>query len=503
MKEVNISMPEKHANEEPKTCYFPRRYVLVILGFIGMFNVYAMRVNLSVAMVAMVNQTTDKNSSIHQITECPNLLPNEPQNKTIFKGDQYNWDTTAQGHILGSFFYGYIATQLPGGILSEKFGAKWLFGGGVLVTAVLSLLTPVAASWGTAAFIVVRVLEGLGEGVTFPAINFAISTWAPKIERSRLSTLIFTGNQFGNVVSMSISGVLCSTDFLGGWPSCFYVFGAIGCVWFLFWGGLIYETPASHPSISKEELFFIEQNKDEKPKEKAAIPWKSIFTSVPMWALVFAHIGHNFGFLILLTEMPTYLSSILHFDLKSNGVLSALPYIAQALTAWVASYIADKLRKSNKLSITTIRKVFNSIGLFGPAICLIGITVSGCRPELIVVLLTFAMAFNGCVYSGFNVTHVDMCPEYAGTTFAITMAISNFSGIIGPAIVGYFTSNGQTIANWSDVFYTAAGVYTVCGAIFAGFGSAELQSWGTTTEKSKTDAKPEKEMKELEVKNHR
>lgn len=65
--------------------------------------------------------------------------------------------------ILGAFFYGYIITQVPGGYLSEKIGAKWLFGGGVMVTAVLSLLTPVAASWGVVPFVVVRVFEGLGE----------------------------------------------------------------------------------------------------------------------------------------------------------------------------------------------------------------------------------------------------------------------------------------------------------------------------------------------------
>ncbi|GFW53281.1 putative sialin, partial [Trichonephila clavipes] len=73
--------------------------------------------------------------------------------------------------------------------------------------------------------------------------------------------------------------------------------------------------------------------------------------------------------------------------------------------------------------------------LFGPAICLLGVTVSGCRPELIVALLSMALALNGFIYSGFNITHVDMSPEYAGTIFGITNAISNVCGIIGPMIV--------------------------------------------------------------------
>jgi hypothetical protein len=37
--------------------YFQQRYILSCLAFFGFFNVYALRVNLSVALVAMVNQT--------------------------------------------------------------------------------------------------------------------------------------------------------------------------------------------------------------------------------------------------------------------------------------------------------------------------------------------------------------------------------------------------------------------------------------------------------------
>ncbi|GIY79327.1 hypothetical protein CEXT_640401, partial [Caerostris extrusa] len=157
----------------------------------------------SVAMVAMVNRT--KSSSLNasfQVTECLNLVHYEEKQTT---------KALKESSITG-------IREL------KEFGAKWLFGGGTFITAVFSLLTPLAARLGTAAFITVRVLEGLGEGVTFPAINFLISQWAPRIERSRISTIIFTGSHIGNFVSMPISGWLSGSDVLGGWPSVFYVF---------------------------------------------------------------------------------------------------------------------------------------------------------------------------------------------------------------------------------------------------------------------------------------
>lgn len=79
-----------------------------------------------------------------------------------FQGE-FNWDTNTQGLVLGAFFYGYITTQIPGGWLAEVFGGKKLFGFGVLCTAVLTLLTPLAARWNLYVFIALRVVEGIGE----------------------------------------------------------------------------------------------------------------------------------------------------------------------------------------------------------------------------------------------------------------------------------------------------------------------------------------------------
>ena len=78
-------------------------------------------------------------------------------------GAGFNWDNELQGHILGAFFYGYIATQILGGRIAEECGGKYLFGIGVLCTATLSLLTPVLAHTSPYLLIGSRAMEGLGE----------------------------------------------------------------------------------------------------------------------------------------------------------------------------------------------------------------------------------------------------------------------------------------------------------------------------------------------------
>lgn len=47
-------------------------------------------------------------------------------------------------------------------------------------------------------------------------------------------------------------------------------------------------------------------------------------TSMPMWTLIIAHLAQNWGFWILVTNMPTYLNYILKFDIKSVRFLGRI-----------------------------------------------------------------------------------------------------------------------------------------------------------------------------------
>ena len=112
-----------------------------------------MRVNLSVAIVYMVNNTAlNDNKNFTEINSSDN------------KDGPFSWDESQQGIILGMFFYGYVLTQVPGGRMAEIVGGKWLMGVGVLITAVFTLLTPLAAVTNIYLLYCLRIIMGLGEG---------------------------------------------------------------------------------------------------------------------------------------------------------------------------------------------------------------------------------------------------------------------------------------------------------------------------------------------------
>ncbi|GBM26555.1 hypothetical protein AVEN_240711-1, partial [Araneus ventricosus] len=61
--------------------------------------------------------------------------------------------------------------------------------------------------------------------LTYLTINTMISQWAPKLESSRITSIVFSGASVWSVLSLTTSGMMCKSKALGGWPSAFYVFG--------------------------------------------------------------------------------------------------------------------------------------------------------------------------------------------------------------------------------------------------------------------------------------
>ena len=77
--------------------------------------------------------------------------------------------------------------------MAERFGGTYLFGFGVLGTAILTFITPWAAKVDKSFLIAVRAFEGLSEGITIPAMYAMMSKWLPPEERSLLAGIINAG----------------------------------------------------------------------------------------------------------------------------------------------------------------------------------------------------------------------------------------------------------------------------------------------------------------------
>lgn len=457
---------------------------LAILMFFGFAVVYGLRVNLSVAMVAMVNNTSPQPTLNHTvIQECPapssrtdnsTQAPDEPDGTP-----QFVWDSETQGMLLGAFFFGYLLTQIPGGYLAGHFGGSLFLGGGVLCTAVLTLLTPLAAEMGATWLFALRALEGFGEGVTFPAMMAMWARWAPPLERSRLMTFSGAGANFGAFVALPLTGFICHAL---GWPAVFYCCGGAGCVWSLFWFLLVSDDPRTHSRISEQEKNYITQSIGSQGGAHGwSVPLLPMVLSVPLWAIIVSQMCANWSYYTLLTSLPTYMDTVLHFDLRQNSFLSALPYLGGWLFSVLSGVLADHLLEKKLLSTTAVRKIFTVVGLLLPAAFLVAVGFVGCNGMLVVIFLTTSSTIGGASAAGVFMNQIDIAPRYAGMLLGITNTFGTIPGVLAPIAVGHLTKD-HTLLGWRSVFCVSAAVSAVGALVFTLFGSGKIQSWAVSTE---------------------
>ena len=216
--------------------------------------------------------------------------------------------------------------------MADRFGGKWLIGGSILLSSVISLLTPAAARLHLGFLLFLLVLSGLGGGATFPALHSMIARWSAPKYLSLVVSVISAGIDAGTVVGMLLSGVLSDHGFAGGWPSVFYVFGMVGCVWSVAWCFLCYDSPAVHPRISSTEreywrLMLGTTNLVARPPT----PWRKILTSRPVWALAAAFFANHWGYFTMSSCIALFMHDVLGFDMTNNGVLSAMLFLSGAV----------------------------------------------------------------------------------------------------------------------------------------------------------------------------
>ncbi|CAN0824888.1 Ascorbate transporter, chloroplastic [Linum grandiflorum] len=432
--EAALVQPEGKVLEQaaaPWWQQFPKRWVIVMLCFSAFLLCNMDRVNMSIAILPM--------------------------------SQEFGWSSATVGLIQSSFFWGYLMTQIVGGIWADKIGGKLVLGFGVVWWSIATILTPIAAKVGLPFLLMMRAFMGIGEGVAMPAMNNILSKWSPVSERSRALALVYSGMYMGSVTGLALSPILIQKF---GWPSVFYSFGSLGSIWFVLWLKKAYSSPDLDPELSPQEKKLIMGGSTSK-EPVSVIPWKLILSKPPVWALIVSHFCHNWGTFILLTWMPTYYNQVLKFNLTESGLLCVLPWLTMAAFANLGGWIADTL-VSRGVSITNVRKIMQSIGFLGPAFFLTQLSKVK-TPAMAVLCMACSQGSDAFSQSGLYSNHQDIGPRYAGVLLGLSNTAGVLAGVFGTAATGYILQRGS----WDDVFKVAVVLYIIGTVVWNLFSTGE------------------------------
>jgi ACS family sodium-dependent inorganic phosphate cotransporter len=410
---------------------WPRRLWVVGMAFAAVFVCYIDRVNISVAIIPMA--------------------------------EDLGWDLETQGRVLSSFFVGYLLLQIVGGRLADRFGGKAVLGGGVVLWSLFTIFTPPAAAAGLTILIVVRILMGMGEAVTFPSIYSIYGRWIPLGERGRAVALVNSGIPMGTVFALLVTPIIVEAF---GWEWAFYLFGALGIVWYAVWHFGMTTEPGDHPKVGPKELATIRA--DAVQGEAPALPWKRTLTLLPVWAIIVAHFCNNWSLYVLLAWLPTYVNKGLGVDYASIGLFAMIPHLVSFAFLNVAGNIADRMIRSG-LPVLRVRRICMAIagvGLGGALLVVGEVTTAW----MAIAVMSVGTALGAFVTGGFAVNHMDIAPRHAGTLMGLTNTAGTIPGIIGVSVSGMIL---QATDSWAIVFQVAAAVTIFGVAFFIAFARAE------------------------------
>ncbi|KAK3932168.1 Putative inorganic phosphate cotransporter [Frankliniella fusca] len=486
-----------------------RRNIMMWILATGAALAYMCRVNMSLCIVAMTttNRSENVSSSFQAISRTPRKFqitctPNLCRSPFLSRDAQvYDWSQSERGYVLSAFFWGYVVMQVPGATLSNLYGPRWFIFSGVAGSGLLTLLTPLAASWGPYPVCALRVLQGLCQGLIFPCIHYMLGRWAPPVERSRCSALVMSGPSVGTLAAMAGVGLLCASPL--GWPSGFYVPGGLAVLWGVLWWWQGANSPDTCTRISAEERAYIKDSLGaaSSGSKRLIVPWLSILRTPCVWAIIVVHSGSNFGHWLMLTQMPNYMKTVLQFDIKENGLVSSLPYLTLVFTSILVAWVTKVIANRQCLSIVATRKIFNSIGHYGMGLTFMALamlTHLGIQAPVAVALLTVAVSLEAALLVGFLINHVDLSPNFGGAMFGLSNCIGNVMGIIAPLLVSVVVGDDRNktlqelATGWSYVFLIGGCVYLSGNTIFLIFGRADVQPWNYPKDslKSSKDDEP-------------
>ena len=414
----------------------PQRIQLIAYSTLAVIICYIDRVNISVAIIPMQ--------------------------------EQFGWSDSQVGFIFSSFYIGYMLTMALGGYLSDKFGGKLVLGYGVVMWSTFTILTPLAAHNGFFALFIMRVLMGIGEGVTFPAWQSLYARWIPFKERTRAIAFTNSGISIGTIIGyIGTQMIIISL----GWEWAFYIFGIVGLVWFIFWNRNVSSYPAEHKKISSKELEYISENApSSEPAKKILL--KDLLLNKPFLAIVAATFANNWSLFVFLSFLPKFIDNELGIDLESRifVMLIIIPSIISVLALNAGGFFADKMIK-NGIKVIKVRKIVNSVGFFGSASCLFLIPLFE-SISIIIILICITNLFTGAAAGGFGVNHADIGPNSTGTLVGVASTFGMIAGILGNAVSGLVL---EITNSWTLIFYIAASLIVMGGLIYLLYASDQKQ----------------------------
>ena len=358
------------------------------------------------------------------------------------------------GYLSGAYNWTYAMCQLPVGVLLDRFGVRRV---GRFSTFLWSI-----ASFGAAltpnltGFFAARLLLGVGEAPTFPGNAKAIGLWFPDRERSSATAIFDAAAKLASAIGVPLLGLLLLTI---GWRWSFAATGFFSLAYF----GLftkVYRDPEKTSELNDVETEGPRQKlTDAQSDARSTSSLGYLLRSRKVLGLALGMGSYNYIFYLLVTWLPSYLSSALHIDLLHSFLYTGLPWLFATFTELTAALSADALIRRG----WDASRVRRTVLVVGTALGL-GIVGAAHAHTAARALIWISISIGGLSATSpicWSIPSIIAPRNSVGRVGGIVNLSNQISGIAAPIITGYVVHATRSYA-WA---FGISGIYLLVGIV--------------------------------------
>lgn len=361
---------------------------------------------------------------------------------------------TEIGLLLSAFSLAYGFAQLPCGALLDRKGPRIMLGVGMFFWSLFQAMCGVVTN--LTQFILVRIGLGIGEAPMNPCGVKVINDWFNIKERG-LPMGVFNA---ASTIGLAISPPILTAMMLAfGWRGMFITIGLLGIFLSIGWY-MVYRNRES-VELTQQELNYLNHGSINNNREPLNFKeWRSLFKNRTMWGMMLGFSGINYTAWLYLAWLPGYLQNTYHLDLKSTGLLSAIPFLFGAAGMLINGFITDKLVNKG-LSPLKSRKFCIVLGMLLSAsfTAVVPNATTTNSAVLLIGMALFCIHFAGT--SCWGLIHVAVASRMTASVGSIQNFASFIFASFAPVITGWILDTTKSFS----LALTICSCVTVLGAL--------------------------------------